>query len=126
MQLTLSWPSRFQWVRCQLDSLRKCVTASDLEAALDSLPKSLDATYERILQQIPDEHQEKVHRVLQFLCCSARPMLLGELAEVVTVNMDPAGVAHYIPEDWLRSPSDVLTICGSLVSVRSRYSLTVE
>ena len=100
---------RFQWVRCQLDSLRHCVTVNDLETALDTLPKTLDETYERILRNIPD-NQEKVHQILQFLCFSERPMMLGELAEVVTVAVDSEGKAHYDSKNRMRDPSDVLTM----------------
>ena len=100
-----------------MDTLRTCVTSSDLRTALNSLPRTLDATYDRILQNIQDIHREKVHRILKFLSCSARPLLLGELAEVVTVDMDTKGMTRYVPGNRLRRPADVLTICGSLVSL---------
>ena len=58
--------------------------------------------------------------MLQFLCCSARPLLLGELAEVVTVSMDPQGIAHYVPGNRLRGPSDVLSIFDGLLSLSAR------
>ena len=108
---------RFRWVHCQLDSLRDCLTVADLKTALKGLPKTLNETYERILQNIPDHRQEAFHRLLQFLCFSERPMLLGELAEVVTVAIDSEGQAHYDSESRMRDLSDVLTICGSLVSL---------
>ena len=44
-------------------------------------------------------------------------MLLGELAEVVTVAIDSDGKAHYDSENRMRDSSDVLTICSSLVSL---------
>ena len=96
--------------------MRKCLVYADLETVLEGLPKTLDATYERILQNIPDEYQDMLHRILQFLCFSERPMTLGEVAEVVTVTMDSEGKACYSGRH-LRKPSDVLTICGSLVTM---------
>ena len=86
---------RFQWVHCQLDYLRHCYTIPEPETALDTLPKTLDETYERILRNIPDHHQEKIHQILHFLCFSERPMLLGELAEVAAVTINPEGNVHY-------------------------------
>lgn len=112
-------------MRCQLDSLRNCVTSKDLETAIESLPKTLDATYDRLLQNIPDEHREKINQILQFLCFSERPMSLGELAEVVTVAIDSEGKALYDSRNRMRDPSDVLTICGSLVALSASAADTV-
>ena len=103
-------------MRCQIDTLQKCLVYANLETALESLPKTLDATYERILQNIPDDHQDMLHRILQFLCFSECPMLLGELAEVVTVTVDSEGMVHYTGRHMCK-PSDVLKICGSLVTL---------
>ena len=114
------WLSRFQWVRCQLDSLRRCITTNDLETALKTLPNTLDATYNRILLNIPEEQQEKFKLILQFLCFSERPMRLDELAEVVTVAVNSEGNLHY---DWKNRMGDIsylLAKCGSLVSLSSR------
>ncbi|KAN0141646.1 hypothetical protein V8E53_000108 [Lactarius tabidus] len=41
----------FRWVFCQLDMLRHCLAAS-LRNQLNALPNSLDATYERVLDEI--------------------------------------------------------------------------
>lgn len=97
-----------------------CVSYADLEAALVGLPKTLDATYERILQNIPEDHQPRVYTILQFLCFSASPMTLQEIAEVVTIEEDSLTVARYEPRRRLRSPEDVLTLCGSLVSLSAK------
>ena len=109
--------SRFQWVRCQIDSLQHCHAPKDLRKALGSLPKTLDETYERILRSVADDYQEKFHRILEFLCFSECLMMLGELAEVVTVAINSDGRAHYDSENHMRGPSDVLEMCGSLVSL---------
>ena len=44
-------------------------------------------------------------------------MLLGELAEVVTVAIDSEGKVLYDSRNRMRDQSDVLTICGSLVTL---------
>ncbi|KAF5005805.1 hypothetical protein FDECE_7784 [Fusarium decemcellulare] len=56
----------FRWAVCQLDLLRRTrPTAPDsIHAALESLPKSLDETYERIFAAIPDEDQALVRTAL--------------------------------------------------------------
>ena len=50
-------------------------------------------------------------------------MTLGELAEVVTITEDEEGIPRYRPENRLRSPEEVLTICGSLVTVSPEMSI---
>ena len=46
-------------------------------------------------------------------------MMLGELAEVVAVAINSEGEARYDSGNHMRDPSEVLTICGSLVSLSS-------
>ena len=48
---------RFRWVYCQLETLRHCLPPS-VRRILTELPETLDATYERILQEIPKSNQE--------------------------------------------------------------------
>ena len=89
-----------------------------LEKALCQLPKSLDETYNRILNNIPKEYQREAHCVLHLLVISYRPLNLKEVAEAVAVDCENE---IFDPEDRLRDPYDILEICSSLVSL-SRYS----
>ena len=77
--------SRFRWVECQLEALRKCRTALAIEAALSTLPETLDATYERILQSIEENDQEHARRTLELLAFSKRPLRVEEVAEAIVV-----------------------------------------
>src|ERR1700677_4230327 len=77
---------RFRWVACQLDVLRKCIKLDGLTKKLKSLPKTLDETYDRILQNIDDEYHNDAFNVLQWLAFSARPVTLAEVAEALAVN----------------------------------------
>ncbi|KAH8803296.1 hypothetical protein F5884DRAFT_903864 [Xylogone sp. PMI_703] len=105
----------FRWVECQLDTLRKCLKLDKLRRALNSLPKTLDETYARILCNIDDEYIEDAFKVLEVLVYSARPLLIKEAAEVVAIDVDENG--GFNPENRLRSYGDVLRICSSLVSI---------
>jgi hypothetical protein len=73
----------FRWVVCQLAMLLRCFPAS-LRATLNTLPKTLDETYQCILLGIEEESSEYVHRFLQCLTVSFRPLRVEELAEVLT------------------------------------------
>ncbi|KAJ6789603.1 hypothetical protein PWT90_09841 [Aphanocladium album] len=47
----------FRWVACQFDILDKCLRPADIRAALATLPHTLDDTYKRILQRLPQEYK---------------------------------------------------------------------
>jgi hypothetical protein len=90
---------------------------STLRKALQDLPRTLDDTYDRILLRIPIEHHYEAQIVFSLLAFSTRPISLGEAAEAVAINLDD-GV--FDPRDRLCSPSSILDICSSLVTV-SRF-----
>jgi hypothetical protein len=100
---------------CQLDALRKCLTLIEVREALKLLPKTLDETYARILCSIDKEgHGKHAFKVLQWLAYSTRPLRIEEIAEVIAVDIE--GDLRFNPENRLREPQDILTICSSLVT----------
>jgi len=111
-------PHRFRWVYCQLEVLRHSFPSS-VRRVLAELPKSLDETYERILEQIPESNRTHAHRLLQCLTVAVRPLRLEELAEVLAVDF-PEGVG--IPKfnetfRWEGQEQAVLSACSSLITV---------
>ncbi|KAJ7691814.1 hypothetical protein B0H17DRAFT_555803 [Mycena rosella] len=50
--LTAKANGSFRWVACQIDSLRTCLR-KHVKLILQSLPKDLEETYQRILDRIP-------------------------------------------------------------------------
>lgn len=105
----------FRWVECQLDAIRKCMKLGLLRKTLQSLPKTLDETYSRILNGIPEEYMEDARRILACLVYSFRPLSIQEIAETVAIVAD--GEVCYNVEERLCQPRDVLTICSGLVTV---------
>jgi hypothetical protein len=102
---------------CQLDELRTCLKPNDLREALKSLPETLDETYGRILDNINKNkrHSKDAFKILQWLAYSARPLRIEEVAEVIAVDIE--GDPRFDPENRLREPRDILTICSSLVTI---------
>ena len=109
---------RFRWVGCQLDALRKCFTIGSLRKALNTLPKTLDDTYGRILTNIDEEYTQDAMKVLQCLVYSPRPMRISEVAEVLAVDIDDK--QRFDIERRLPEPADILRICSSLVTASPR------
>lgn len=107
---------RFRWVDCQLDGLRRCKTKNQLLETLKSLPKTLDGTYLRILQNIPEESQGHARRALWWLVEARRPLTVEEVAEAAV--LDPSIEIPFDPEERFFDPhDDIIEILGSLVSI---------
>ena len=108
---------RFRWVFCQLEVLRHCFPAN-LRSTLEELPKSLDETYKRILNDINNANRTHAFRLLQCLTVALRPLRVEELAEVLAFDLTTAG-SPKLNADWRWEDQEeaVLSACSSLVSV---------
>jgi hypothetical protein len=109
--------TRFRWVYCQLEVLRKCLP-KNLRRILKELPKSLDETYQRILKEINNANQKEAHRLLQCLAVATRPLRVDELAEVLALDVTTRGIPTFNADwRWEDHEAAVLSACSSLVSV---------
>jgi ankyrin repeat protein len=86
---------------------------------LAELPETLDATYERILQEIPKPNRVHAHRLLQCLTAAVRPLAVEELAEVLAIDFDVAGGIPKLNGDlrWADQEHAVLSACSSLIAI---------
>jgi ankyrin repeat protein len=100
-----------------LEVLRLCFPAN-LRRALKELPKSLDETYKRILNEINNANHVHAYRLLQCLAVALRPLRVEELAEVLAFDLT-AGDIPKLNTDWRWEDQEeaVLSACSSLVSV---------
>ena len=102
---------------CQLVYLRRCIPAR-IRRALDELPKTLDETYARSLEEIEEQNWEYAHRLFQCVAAASRPLQVSELADFLAFDFDagstPAFLSDWRPEDPAHA---VLTICSSLLAV---------
>ena len=105
---------------CQLEELRTCFTLAAIMNTLKSLPKTLDEVYDRVLLRIPENNREMVHRALQWLVFSKRPLHLQELAAAVVIE---TGVSVLSSENSFFEPQDVLNLCSNLVSYSDHTGL---
>lgn len=106
---------RFRWAVCQLEALARCFKKSALRQALNSLPRNLDETYQRILNGIDEDNLKDALKLFRWLVFSDRPLRVKELAEAVAISFREQ--PSFSPEDRLRHPTDLLRICPSLVSL---------
>ncbi|KAK1983358.1 hypothetical protein LZ30DRAFT_748709 [Colletotrichum cereale] len=103
----------FKWAACQLDSLETCLDREELEAAMKALPPDLNATYARILQNIPQGRRNKAVRLLHFLVYSERPLTLQEAVDVIVVRLHVEPSLD--PKYRLPDPTDIVRFCPGLV-----------
>ena len=88
---------RFRWAYCQLEYLSKCLPGR-IRHALDELPETLDATYERTLHEINDTNWEFARRLLLCVAVVSRPLRVEELAEFLAFDFK-AGLTPKYHED---------------------------
>ncbi|KAF4461456.1 hypothetical protein FALBO_11750 [Fusarium albosuccineum] len=117
----------FRWAACQLDSLARCLSPKAIKTALKSLPRDLNETYRRMLQDIPPEYKSNAIRLLQFLVYTKRPLTVSEAIEVIATQIDqePQG---FDVDARLCQEADVLRCCPSLVLIAevTQYGRTIE
>lgn len=112
----------FRWTQCQLDTISSMPTGKQIRQALVSLPAGLHETYARILLRIPAGCVEFVRRTLLWLSFSISALTLDEVHEAIAIDL----TSEYMDEeDRLNEPQDVLTLCGSLVTISSQGLLSL-
>ncbi|TQN68258.1 Vegetative incompatibility protein HET-E-1 [Colletotrichum shisoi] len=112
----------FRWVECQFLELRQCPKSPRfIEQRLNSLPRTLDETYERMLQSIPPESQEPAQQMLSILCCATRPLTVSELIDVLAVDaigpLKTGGKPIFVIEQRVEDIDDLQHICPGFTEV---------
>ncbi|KAI8402018.1 hypothetical protein FOFC_17323 [Fusarium oxysporum] len=118
---------RFRWAACQLETLARCLSPAAIETTLMSLPRDLNETYHRMVQNIPSEYKSSAIRLLQFLVHTRRHLTLPEAVEVIATEIDqePRG---FDVKRRLFQAADILRYCPSLVTIAeaTNYAETVD
>ncbi|KAF8530660.1 hypothetical protein JB92DRAFT_2694798, partial [Gautieria morchelliformis] len=111
----------FRLVKCQLDVLANCQSASALEEALTHLPKTLYETYDRILEAINEVNRQDALRLLKWLAFSVDTLSTEEALDVIATDPDAKkGPLFDCRRRPWGGPQGILYICSSLVTITSR------
>ncbi|TQW01480.1 phytoene dehydrogenase [Cordyceps javanica] len=105
----------FRWVACQFDILEDCLDPIAIRIALNSLPQTLDETYNRIWQRIRTEHRSRTVRLLQLLTYSPRPLRIEEAVDAIAI--EPASKPRFNPRNRMPFPEEIARYCSSFVSL---------
>lgn len=90
----------FLWVSLTLYNLERSVSTSprSIRAQLKELPKDIPTIYAGILEEIDSEWRERAKRILQWITCTKRPLLVKELKVVIALQPEHTSIAA-IQED---------------------------
>jgi ankyrin repeat protein len=102
-------------VALQLDAVSDCRSMSRLRDTLSSLPRTLDETYRRILDQINEYDQSRVHHILQCICFCRRHLSVDEVAHIYRIG-DQLN-SPFEAEDALFHSADVVNLCHGLLCI---------
>ncbi|KAF7966438.1 hypothetical protein HWV62_38376 [Athelia sp. TMB] len=105
----------FRWVALLFDELERCLSTSELQERLSTLPKDLNEAYMKIIKRSP--RPADVIRFLQWIIFGRQEFTAQELAEVALINFGNGGDALPFCDSSRRysSPDDVLRACSGLV-----------
>ncbi|KAF8344857.1 ankyrin repeat-containing domain protein [Amanita rubescens] len=104
----------FRWVACQLEELKHCSKSQNmLRQKLNSLPTTLNSTYDQILTRIEEADAMNAMKLLLWLTFSERPIHVEELAIILEYDVERQ---QFDLDAKLDYPDDVLKICSSLVT----------
>ncbi|KAK0624597.1 hypothetical protein B0T17DRAFT_245852 [Bombardia bombarda] len=106
----------FRWAQCQMDTILRSRTIKDINRALETLPRGLDETYDRVLSEIGPNDVELFRKALRWLAFSFFPLTLEELWEAIAIE---PGSRYIDDECRLCSPHELVSLGHSLISVTS-------
>ena len=109
--------ARFRWVTCQLDCLEG-LGKIGRETALNTLPPTLDESYDRILIKVMSKKgksvaQEIVRKTLHWVCYDSQGLSIAQICEALSIglNRDRKGTARLEMVD----EKEIMTYCSSLI-----------
>ncbi|KAF9470382.1 hypothetical protein BDN70DRAFT_939763, partial [Pholiota conissans] len=115
-KLTAGAQGMFRWVALQLMELKKCSNQHSVLRQLESLPKGLNETYDRMLLKIEKRNDRTDTKTfLRWLCYAVRPMKLAEIAESITIDFELENEPRYLPSHKYWDERDVLGKCSGFV-----------
>ncbi|KAF5344526.1 hypothetical protein D9758_016478 [Tetrapyrgos nigripes] len=91
---------QIRWVDCQLTALNEIKMPRGIRKALKSLPKTLQETYAKILEQVKDEQKDYVKTIFQWLLFAYRPLTIGEVQHILAIDVEEE---IFRPEDLLEN-----------------------
>ncbi|KAI1129523.1 hypothetical protein F5Y10DRAFT_276704 [Nemania abortiva] len=104
----------FRWVECQFKELADApvVTEDDLNHYLQSLPRSLDETYARMIENIVPQFRGRAWQMLILLCYAVRPLTNQEMMDALAIELGDN--PRFNPARRIKDADSLQAICPGL------------
>lgn len=106
-----------------MDALEECVDYRSLYETLNSLPETLDETYERMIRILLKRNQTSGILLLQFLVFAERHLWIDEAVDIIAVDLKSS--PHFQERYRMPNELEISSICSSLVTVGMVESTTL-
>ncbi|GAA91823.1 hypothetical protein RIB2604_02113150 [Aspergillus luchuensis] len=120
VESTLSEKSQgmFQWTYLQLKQLERCVSSEAILECLQTLPRTLDDTYKKLLEEIEESHphdRDLALRAFKWVLAAREPLPREALLDAIRINPDgtDAKLCASISDEAL------LALCRNLLVIDS-------
>ncbi|KAF6228756.1 hypothetical protein HO173_011603 [Letharia columbiana] len=112
----------FLWLALAIEQIQRTKSHLNLPQLVNSLPASIDAFYQRALQQIPLQDVETAQKIFSWLTVASRPLCLPELLEALSIKADQSQLPEQPPLagnelSLPNSQAEIYRICGWLVTI---------
>lgn len=99
MKTALTTHLSFRWLDCQLQTLQRCATPVAVRKVLTDLPKTLEAYYYRVLENVGESNRESVKNLLRWVAFAFRPVsnLLALLVRILADESEANTFRHSYP-----------------------------
>ena len=91
-----------------------CVDLGTLQKELSRLPKTLNETYDRMMQRIEDIHRKRAMFLMQLMLSSERPLTLAEAVDALATDSE-AGLFDI--NQRMPRPMDIGLVCPNLITL---------
>ena len=104
----------FLWLALALQDIQRMHPPVDLLRTVSLLPASIDAFYQRALQQIPSQDVGTAQKIFSWLTVASRLLYLPELLEALAVTADQPQIREHLPSarDTSRNTSCLWLACN--------------
>jgi ankyrin repeat protein len=106
----------FLLARFHMDALADCLTPSQLQYALSTLPTGIDATYDNAMarmEKLSANRQRMVRKLLMWASYAQRPMSVQELEHAIAISRG----SRYVPPDTIMSAKVLTSLSAGLVII---------
>ena len=85
---------------------------------LNNLPKFLDETYDRILNDLDTFERQEAERLLSLICFAKRPLPLFAITDALAIDFQDPGEGPFDPSFRVKDPMAALDYCPGLITLQ--------